>query len=49
VEAVELDDKNIKAHKLVGQTLAELGKNERDSKKLRNALKKIKKGKIKLY
>ena len=26
VEAVELDDKNIKAHQLVGESLAEIGK-----------------------
>ena len=44
LEAVELDDKNIKAHKLVGESLAELGKSDNNTKKMKNALKKITKG-----
>jgi tetratricopeptide (TPR) repeat protein len=34
LEAVELNDKNIKAHKLVGESLAELGKLDSDTKKM---------------
>lgn len=44
VHAVELDDKNIKAHLLCGQTLIELGKNEKGTESIENAISKMTKG-----
>jgi len=38
---VELDEKNIKGHILIGQTLAELGKEEEENDKLHLAIKKL--------
>lgn len=45
VHAVELDDKNIKAHLLCGQTLIELGKNEKGTENIETAISKMTKGK----
>lgn len=41
VQAVELDEKNIKGHLLVGQTLAELGKQEEGVEKFQLAIKRM--------
>lgn len=40
-EAVELDNDNIKAHLLCGQILAEVGKKNRDIRKVTNAVTRL--------
>jgi len=44
VYAIELDDKNIKAHLLCGQSLVELGKNQKGTENIETAISKMTKG-----
>ena len=44
VHAIELDDKNIKAHLLCGQTLVEIGKNQKGTDIIESAINKMTKG-----
>ena len=44
VYAIELDDKNIKAHLLCGQTLVEIGKNQKGTETIESAINKMTKG-----
>ena len=46
IQAIELDDKNIKAHLLCGQTLVELGKNQKGTENIETAISKMTKGDI---
>ncbi len=44
IQAIELDDKNIKAHLLCGQTLVEMGKNQKGTENIESAISKMTKG-----